>query len=255
MAACWPLQMDVSAKAVLIALADNANDAGKCWPSLDTIARRTCLHRSNVIHAIERLEAMGHLSVDRATGRSSVYTITPNLDLFDRDQSRSATRRVSLPVAERYPSRSAQTSSGALPDQSRSATGPVAERDPNPKEPKRTVNKSNRQDAREKRALPDWLPDDLWRDWVEYRKGGKGRFTEKAEALSLRTLTKLRDAGHDPRRVIELAIERGWTGLFAPRDDAVSARGSPGKPPIAQQFTAKTYTGTADNELPLHLRA
>ena len=107
MAACWPLQMDVSAKAVLIALADNANDAGYCWPSIETIAKRTCLHRANVIKAIERLESMRHISVDRSNGRHSTYTVTPNLDLFDENQSRSATGSGARPVAERYPSRSA----------------------------------------------------------------------------------------------------------------------------------------------------
>src|SRR6185437_11051874 len=110
MSACWPLQMDVSAKAVLMSLADNANDSGHCWPSLDTIAKRTCLHRSNVIKAIERLEAMGHVSVDRTNGRHSTYTVKPNLDLFEAIPSRSATGSESRPVAERDPSRSAQTS-------------------------------------------------------------------------------------------------------------------------------------------------
>jgi len=238
-----------------MSLADNANDHGDCWPAISTISERTCLGRSTVIRAIEGLERAGHLKADRSNGRHTRYTVTPNLGLFTANQSRSDTGPALTPVPIRDPSRCGTTRPALTPDPSRSDTGPVPQRDTNRKEPKGTVNKSNRQDAREKRALPDWLPDDLWRDWVEYRKGGKGRFTEKAEALSLRTLTKLRDAGHDPRRVIELAIERGWTGLFAPRDDAVSARGSPTKPAIAQQFTAKTYTGTADNELPLHLRA
>lgn len=221
MAACWPLQMDVSAKAVLMSLADNANDSGHCWPSIDMIAKRTCLHRSNVIKAIERLESMKHLVVDRSNGRHSTYTVTPNLDLFEANPSRSTTRRGARPVAEHYPSRSAQTGSGALLDPSRSATGPVAERDSNRKEPKGTVNKSNRQEprAREKLALPDWLDCDAWGDWCDYRNQRKG-WTAKAQRLSLGTLTRLHDAGNDPRRVIEQSIERGWSGLFPLSRDA-----------------------------------
>ncbi len=61
--------------------------------------------------------------------------------------------------------------------------------------------------------LPDWLPADDWEQWHRFRNGRKG-WTAHAKALSLRSLTKLRDDGHDPRAVIEQSIERGWTGLF-----------------------------------------
>lgn len=42
MSACWPLQgMTATKKAVLISLADNANDDGVCWPSISTIGVRS----------------------------------------------------------------------------------------------------------------------------------------------------------------------------------------------------------------------
>jgi uncharacterized protein YdaU (DUF1376 family) len=72
--------------------------------------------------------------------------------------------------------------------------------------------------------LPDWLPADVWADWHGYRNSRKG-WTNKARALSLRTLTTLWQAGHDPRRVVEQSIERGWTGLFPMVGNA--ARASP----------------------------
>lgn len=96
--------------------------------------------------------------------------------------------------------------------------------------------------------LPEWLPADAWADWHTFRNARKG-WTPKARALSLRTLTELHAAGHDPRRVIEQSIERGWTGLFPLHDGAST------KPPMAQQFADKTYTGTPDDELPDFLRA
>lgn len=251
MAACWPLQMDASAKAVLISLADNANDAGECWPSIDTIAQRVCLHRSNVIAAIKRLESMGHLTADRSNGRHTRYFVRPNLDLFDAAPSRSATGSGTQPVAERDRSRSARTGSGALPDPSRSATKPVAERDSNRQEPSRTVTKSNRQGAQARDGLPEWLDADAWKDWCDYRGSRKG-WTAKAKALSLGTLTRLRDAGEDPRAVIEQSIERGWTGLFPIRSN--QPHGPPSRPSVAQQFAQKTYTGTPDDDLPEFLR-
>jgi hypothetical protein len=65
--------------------------------------------------------------------------------------------------------------------------------------------------------LPDWVPPDAWQAWVRYR--GR-KFSAAAQALSLRTLARLRTAGHDPTAVIEQSIERGWTGLFELKDAA-----------------------------------
>lgn len=62
-------------------------------------------------------------------------------------------------------------------------------------------------------GLPDWLPKSAWNDWHNFRNSMKG-WTHKAKTLSLGTLTKLREKGHDPTAVIEQSIERGWTGLF-----------------------------------------
>lgn len=97
--------------------------------------------------------------------------------------------------------------------------------------------------------LPKWLPADVWADWHAFRNARKG-WTAKARELSLRTLTELHDQGHDPRRVVDQSIERGWTGLFPIKPDT-QPRGSPS---VAQQFAGKTYEGTPDDELPDYLR-
>ena len=67
-------------------------------------------------------------------------------------------------------------------------------------------------------TLPDWLPQSAWADWHAFRNTRKG-WTYKARELSLAKLTKLRTQGHDPTAVIEQSIERGWTGLFEPKDE------------------------------------
>jgi len=88
-------------------------------------------------------------------------------------------------------------------------------------------NQNQNQKEKEKRRgasrplLPDWLSEDVWSDWHQYRNARKG-WTPKARELSLGTLADLRDAGHDPRAVVNQSIERGWTGLFPVKqsDDA-----------------------------------
>ncbi|MPT06035.1 MAG: helix-turn-helix domain-containing protein [Delftia sp.] len=78
MAACWPLQgMSASQKAVLISLADQANDDGVCWPGISTIARRTCLSERAVQEAIAWLQTVGLVFREYRFNSSTSYTITP----------------------------------------------------------------------------------------------------------------------------------------------------------------------------------
>lgn len=51
-------------KLVLLKLADNANDEGACWPSLETIADHTELSRRTVQDHLTRLEGMGLIAVE-----------------------------------------------------------------------------------------------------------------------------------------------------------------------------------------------
>lgn len=64
---------------VLIALADNANDEGECWPSICTIARKTGLCERAVRQALRQLEADGWLVTKIGGGRGGAnrYTINP----------------------------------------------------------------------------------------------------------------------------------------------------------------------------------
>lgn len=78
MSACWPLSgMSPAQKAVLISLADNANDEGVCWPSVATIGVRTCLSERAVRNALRWLEEAGVLTSNQRFGRSTWYSITP----------------------------------------------------------------------------------------------------------------------------------------------------------------------------------
>ncbi|HHM4368708.1 TPA: helix-turn-helix domain-containing protein [Pseudomonas aeruginosa] len=78
MSACWPLQgLTPAQKAVLISLADNANDEGVCWPSVAKIAERTCLSERAVQQAIKVLNECRALSIEARQGRSTMFTVTP----------------------------------------------------------------------------------------------------------------------------------------------------------------------------------
>ena len=63
MAMVWPLWLPASQKAVLVSLADQANDEGLCWPSVATISLRTCLSERTVQLGLRALELAGLLRV------------------------------------------------------------------------------------------------------------------------------------------------------------------------------------------------
>jgi hypothetical protein len=91
-------------------------------------------------------------------------------------------------------------------------------------------------------TLPDWLPEPAWSEWVKFR--GK-KFTAKARELSLRTLERLHDEGHDPTAVIEQSIERGWTGLFPLKTQITKSRNA-AQP---ENFKGKSYVGTDESAI------
>lgn len=201
MSACWPLQgMSASQKAVLISLADNANDDGVCWPSIRYIADRTCLSTRAVQNSIKWLVEAGALAVNERQGRSTVYTVTP------------------AAYAPLHVVRGANNVTTPANNVTTPAAGAPT---PAPRAP-RTIN--NHQGTIKEPSigisLPDWLPSDVWADWVAHRKAVKSVMTERAAQLCIKKLEKLRAEGNDPVAVIEQSIMSGkWTDLYAIKGD------------------------------------
>lgn len=73
----WPLRCGgPTLKAVLIALADHANERGECYPSIPRIASRTELSERAVRGALRALEVAGLIRSTARSGTSSIYTLT-----------------------------------------------------------------------------------------------------------------------------------------------------------------------------------
>ncbi|MCM2543889.1 helix-turn-helix domain-containing protein [Burkholderia glumae] len=241
MSACWPLEgMSIAQKAVLISLADNANDQGVCWPSIPTIAKRVCGSERAVQNAIKWLEDAKIVMANRSNGRHTSYTITPAA--YSPPQEMHPRRRCTpagdAPAQEMHP-----TPAGDAGDPRTACATPPHQVPSNRKEPSEEPS-LNRQPARRaprvalhgelrSRELPDWLPVSAWQDWCEHREAKEGDklapWTIGAAKASINCLAKLRDAGHDPAAVIEASVLRGWTGLFPLKSDA-TAQASGGAP-------------------------
>jgi hypothetical protein len=65
---------------VLVVLAERANLAGECWPSIAQLATRAALSRRGVQYLLRRLEGLGAVAVARGRGRGhpSHYRLVPS---------------------------------------------------------------------------------------------------------------------------------------------------------------------------------
>lgn len=188
MALCWPLQLPPVAKAVLISLADNANDSGYCWPSIESICERTCFGRTAVIDAIKWLEVNGHLSANRENGRKTTYVVTAN-------QSATRTGTPAEPVRQ-----TDETSPPRGLDQSATRTLTVNNR----KEP--SLKNSTRV------SRPDGVTELVWTDFLAIRRAKKSPLTATAISGIEREAQK---AGMTLAAALAMCCERGWQGFKA----------------------------------------
>lgn len=74
-------------KAILIALADRANEDNKCWPSYEDICERSCANRKSVVTALRKLEELGLIQKTRRYSQSTVYELLISTDMGSMPRS------------------------------------------------------------------------------------------------------------------------------------------------------------------------
>lgn len=79
--------------------------------------------------------------------------------------------------------------------------------------------------------IPDFVDQELFHQYVEMREKIKKPMTGNAIKLAYRTLSRLKEQGHDPKAVLEQSIFRSWAGLF-PLEQVTNGRG-PGAANVA----------------------
>jgi hypothetical protein len=227
MKACRPLQMPSSPKAVLMALADYADEAGSAWPSIPTLCEYTCLSERTVHAAIKWLEQAKVVVADRANGRHTTYVVDANSfqqppqQLHPRSSCTPANAAVTTAAVAVVPPQMPQSPPQQLrsnnQEQPREQPGTTNKRVRKPKTPgfdAMTVD------------LPDWLPAESWERWVRHRAQLKKPITEEAARQQIADLGTFRGQGHKPDDVIRHCIGKSWQGLFPPKQ-AFGPRAAP----------------------------
>ncbi|MFC4275549.1 helix-turn-helix domain-containing protein [Achromobacter aloeverae] len=222
----WALKQPIkpsSAKFVLVAIANCADGQDFiAWPSMAYLTEATDQDRKTVLANVARLKEMGFLE-DTGERKGStkqviVYRLkTPEIGTVKEAQKRNSTENGTVPKTDIkstvFPHKESQISHERVP---KTGHGTVIEPS---KKRQGTVNKSPAV------TLPDWLPEQVWQDWVAHRKAVKAPLTDRAAELSILKLTKFRDQGHDPVAVINQSVLSGkWTDLYAPKAEQADGR-------------------------------
>lgn len=196
-----------------LALADHAHDDGtKVFPFVKSLAEKTRQSVRAVQYQLRRMEEAGWLILVNAgnggRGQPSEYRINPD---WLKGADFAQLKRVQN-EAEKGATDDIKGANGDI--KGCKAFAPAY----NHQEPSLTVIEPSgaaKRSSAAKLEIPDWLPTESWASWERFRKAKSAKaWTADAKLLCLRSLAKLRAAGHDPTLVIEQSIERGWTGLF-----------------------------------------
>lgn len=85
MALAWNTELPHTEKLVLLALCDNANDEGLCFPSVPTLVRKCGMSERGLQNQLERLESAKHIERHFRQGKSTYYTVNPRTACAPQD--------------------------------------------------------------------------------------------------------------------------------------------------------------------------
>lgn len=125
---------------VLLQLSRMANQAGACWPSVQTLARQCCLSVRSVFNHLAALAKAGLIQRRNRLGRSTVYTVTAPAPSSDPAASATQTGQPSVQPAPASPGETTGEAMGetqTIVRQEPSVSAPEPVREPLPK-PTRT---------------------------------------------------------------------------------------------------------------------
>lgn len=188
MTLAWAVDLPPSEKLVLLALADCANDEGHCWPGRSSLIAKTGQCLRTLQDALRSLDKKGHITRDENPGRGVNYTVHPVAKSATGGKSCTGGKNCHTGVAKSAP------------------------------KPSRTVSRKKDKPSSNARAsfpAPIGVSDE---QWSAFKKQRKKPLNERSYLLLSNKLAALAEDGWPPGDMIDLAIERGWETVFAPRD-------------------------------------
>jgi hypothetical protein len=209
-------------KFVLMILASYANpDGTRCFPSLSRLSRDCGLQKRSIQKVIRWLRENGFLEIAYKAGpnHTNAYAVlipeVVNSSIHDEPQ------RSWCPEEHEVGNSSIQGGGD------RKHTGGELQSSPNlpitiqlpTKRPTKGAPKSSAPFV-----MPDWIPVQEWKDFVEMRRKNRKLMSDGARELIIRRLAELRDAGDTPSDVLNQSTRNCWQDVFPLKRDRLTRR-------------------------------
>ena len=176
-------------KLILMKLADNANDNGDCWPSLETISRICEVSLRTSKSHIKKLEEMGLISIKKrplkSGGYSNFYTVNISDNHSASDDNHSASDD----------NHSASDDNHSASDYTNHGAGDAP----------KSVSLFNQ-------SIEPLSQSDL-EEFIAHRKAIKKTMTDLAIVKFKNLIRRLHDEGYDTKQMIDDAIMNGWQSV------------------------------------------
>lgn len=242
MTLAWKSKFASTKKMVLLALCDNANDQGECFPSVSMLAEKCSLSERGVFKQLAELEELGAIKRNNRTGRSTVYQLDPctwctpepsaPLNDVHTTPEQCSPPKIDEPLNNVHP-----TPERGAPTPEPRAPITIKESSIEPKSKKDSAN-----------ALTSWpgISDSVFSDFLQIRKAKKQPLTKTAMAGIEREAAK---AGLSLLTAVEACCEYGWAGFnakwYAERN--APARAGPAETTYQRSMREKWETLTGRN--------
>lgn len=199
---------------ILLALADHADDSGRCYPSMGRLSRRTGLSERAIQTNVKKLTATGYLTVVTGGGKghANLYFVSANPSVAE-DKPRS----ICTPQ-EMHPAAGAPQTPQQVP------VNPAA----GAPEPSRTIKEPSEEEREALAVLFSVMSQQSAFAFVAHRKAKRAKLTVHAAEL---IAAKLR-GHHDPDAVVNETIMNGWTGIFP--EKRTKSNGAPNGQPTSK---------------------
>lgn len=176
-----------------LAIADFADDDGRAFPSVSTLAKKARVCTRTVQYNLNLLKEYGELVVETGTGPKGCNTYCIQVQNL-RGANSAGVQNTAEGGAAGCTQTIIEPSSSSLNEKKK------APKHPNP--------------------CPDILPQEAWESFVAHRKAKRAPLTTKAISLIGKTLMQAKFLGFDPAELLNRSVMNGWTGVFIPQTQA-----------------------------------
>lgn len=222
MSMAWKSEFHSGKKMVLLALCDNANDQGECFPSVSMLAEKCSMSERSVFNHIAELERDGAIQRNNRAGRSTIYSLHPCKFCIPTPATVAEVRAGTTADSAPPPLQNLHPTPATI-SPTPATVAPITINEPN------TDTNTN--------TAPDGVDAQVWQDFKKLRAKQRAPITETVVKGIQREASK---AGISLSDAMAMCCERSWRGFKADWvRDKPQARASPGETNYARQQREK----------------